>query len=91
MWAQLHIPTVVRDSRALAVQSLSPPQPVLILSVPWLEASQGWVVSSRAPLLPSQALELSLCFSLLQNLSTSLFKLNMVPLGPPYRETHHQS
>lgn len=55
MWAQLHIPTVVRDSRALAVQSLSPPQPVLILSVPWLEASQGWVVSSRAPLLPSQA------------------------------------
>lgn len=47
--------------------------------------------ASSSPLLPSQALESSLCFSLLQNLSTSLSKLNMVPLGPPYRETHHQS
>ena len=55
MWAQLPIPTVVWDSKASAVQSLSPPQPVLILSVPWLEVSQGWVVSSGAPLITSQA------------------------------------
>ena len=45
------------------------------------------VSASSSSLLPSQALEPSLCFFLLKNLSTSLFKLNMVPLGPPYRET----
>lgn len=35
-------------------------QPVLILSVLGLEACQGWVISSGAPLLPSQAPEVLL-------------------------------